>query len=237
VSGDLILPIAYGDFAIFADLHLQASASDEINSFVAQIEELDEKKCLVVLGDLFDAWTGPGDFQLGGFAILEKAIADFVAKGGRAILVRGNRDVLFSASDGAKAKLEVCDGILLGESKANTLLLHGDQFCTRDRGYQFLRRCLRFGPLRGLLRSLPISLRHKLAAKMRQGSQSAVSRKPLDHLALVEHEVEDLAINYSAKQVFIGHLHQADERKLVGGISLTVLPAWEKHASPHFLTV
>ena len=232
-----LISIEYGELAVVADLHLRPDSGAEVDCFVAELAGLHHRHCLVVLGDLFDAWIGPGGFEEGHFPKLSHAISDFVAKGGRAILVRGNRDMLMSPSDGLPLRLELADGVLLGSAGSATLLVHGDQFCIHDRGYQLLRSILRCWPIRVFLRALPCSTRRWLAARMRANSTSSVARKPLDQLSLVDSAIEDECIAKGANKVVIGHLHQAQIRELGMGIELEVLPAWEPGAKLRYFKV
>ncbi|MAW60510.1 MAG: hypothetical protein CMJ94_06715, partial [Planctomycetes bacterium] len=61
VLPDLVLP--GGPLAVWTDLHLRPEAPAEIAAFAAQVEAVSADTTLLLLGDLFDAWTGPETFR------------------------------------------------------------------------------------------------------------------------------------------------------------------------------
>lgn len=213
---------------LFTDLHLGAQAPQEITSFAAALGQAPaDLQALVVMGDLFDAFVGPEQWEEPAFQPLCAALSGLSGRGVRVILLRGNRDVLLEPADGARAGAEVADSVLLSTAGGRVLVTHGDQFCLRDRPYQRLRHWLRRRWLRALGRALPYSWRLALARRLRGVSRQAVARKPLDVLALVEPAVVEALEGHGAAAAVIGHLHIAEERLLAGGRRLRILPAWE----------
>ncbi len=220
--------------AVFTDLHLTPTAPEEIFAFAQSLLELPAKlEALIILGDLFDAYIGPEDLAHPVFEGMWKAIDFLSLRGAKCFLIRGNRDVLMTPKDGKRVGFEVVDSVLLrgGESRAS-LLTHGDAFCLADLPYQKLRRSLRNPILRPILRGLPLSLRIKIAARLRQHSSQAVARKPLNMLHLNRETVARIAAKEGAQRVVIGHLHQDLRETLVNGVELRVLPAWEVGREP-----
>jgi len=187
---------------------------------------------VVLLGDLVDAWWGPGQWREAALLPLATALRGLLRRGGEFYWVRGNRDVLLEAGDLAGIGGVPCDALLYAAPQGPLLLSHGDEYCTRDRSYQRLRRLLRNRFLRLLLRALPYRLRRWIACGMRGGSRRAVARKPLSTLALDDSAVEDACSEVGARGALIGHLHAPQQRELGSGISLTVLPAWRPGAAP-----
>ncbi len=219
---------------VVADLHLRPDQPAEVAAFAGQLEQLaaPETEALVVLGDLVDAWAGPGCWEEPGYAPLLAGFGGLAERGVELWLLRGNRDVLLEPADLEPFGGRLADRLLAATGSGTLLLSHGDEYCLRDRPYQRLRRALRARPLRWLLRSLPRRLRLGLAARMRGASQAAISRKPLDSMALVEEAVEAALADQGAAGAVIGHLHQAEQRVLAGGLALRVLPAWTPERSP-----
>ncbi|RMH05404.1 MAG: UDP-2,3-diacylglucosamine diphosphatase [Planctomycetota bacterium] len=218
---------------VVADLHLRPEEPEEIAAFAAQVRELAGAGAdLAVLGDLVDAWPGPGHWREPAWAPLLAAARELTAAGGRLWLLRGNRDVLFEPADLAPLGARLADALLAPAEEGLALLSHGDEYCLRDRPYQRLRRALRWPPLRRLLRALPYRLRLRLAARMRGVSRAAVARKPLDALALEPAAVAAALAEAGAGLAVIGHLHREEQRELPGGLRLRVLPAWSPERPP-----
>ncbi len=222
---------------VYADLHLQAERSAEVEAFIAQLKATPAQvNQLIVLGDLFDAWTGPEVWREPVFAPLQEAFQALAARGVRLILVRGNRDVLMRPGDAAAAGAVLADAVLWCGSE-RVLFSHGDEYCLQDAPYQRLRRLLRNPLLRAGVRCIPAFLRQRLARRLRRHSAEVVARKPLDQVALAPQAVESALTRWHASQAVIGHLHQADLRPLPGGGSLRVLPAWNPGSAPYVPTL
>ncbi|MCH2101034.1 MAG: hypothetical protein MK209_03830 [Planctomycetes bacterium] len=227
---DLVLPAS--QLVVWTDLHLRPEVPEEILAFASQIDAVDSETVLLLLGDLFDAWTGPETVRAEEFASLRTALAGRAATGGRTILLRGNRDVLMQPSQGRALGFELADRVLWNGSEGPVLFSHGDEYCLRDHPYQRLRRTLRRPSVRGLLRLLPARARAWAGRRLRSRSQEAVSRKPLDVLALDLSAAQRALAQLGAERAVIGHLHVAAEHALEGSRSLQVLPAWEPAQSP-----
>jgi len=220
--------------AVFTDLHLTPAAPEEIFAFAQSLLELPTNlEALIILGDLFDAYIGPEDLAHPAFAGLWQAVEFMTRRGTEVFLIRGNRDVLMTPKDGKRVGLEVVDSVLLADKGSlSCLLTHGDAFCLADLPYQKLRRLLRNPLLRPILRGLPLSVRRKIAARLRQHSSKEVARKPLNMLHLDRETVARIAAGEGAQRVVIGHLHQDLHENLERGVELRVLPAWEVGREP-----
>ena len=216
-----------GPLVVWTDLHLQAEAPDEIQAFSRQVESLPAGVTLLILGDLFDAWTGPESAVSPEFAPLRTAFAARQASGQTSILLRGNRDVLMRPSQAAALGLSLDDRVLWQRPAGSILFSHGDEYCLNDQPYQRLRRTLRRPLVRAVLRCLPARVRVWMGRKMRGHSQEAVARKPLDTLALELPAAERALDAVQSKLAVIGHLHAPAEHQLAGEKRLIVLPAWQ----------
>lgn len=221
------LELGPGPAWVFTDLHLDPAAPEEVRAFAASLAAAPPGlPLLLVLGDLFDAWTGPEVWEEPGLAPLASALAELSARGTRVVLLRGNRDVLLEPGDGARVGAEVADAVVLETPGGRILASHGDEYCLQDRPYQRLRRWLRRPAVRRLARSLPWSWRRRAARRLRGISRGAVARKPLDALALVDGAVLQALEIHDAALALVGHLHRREERELAPGRRLRVLPAW-----------
>jgi UDP-2,3-diacylglucosamine hydrolase len=222
-----------GRVHVWADLHLQEEIPAETEAFALELEvRVQGPGTLVIAGDLFNAWTGRGQWEWPVFQPLALALGALKMKGVRVILLRGNRDVLLEPVDGEGVGAEVADGVVFSAGERRILLTHGDEYCLNDKPYQRLRHFLRALPARWALRSLPGFVRRAIARSLRKTSQAAIARKPLDSMALVEDCVRTALHECEADWALIGHLHRAEERDLGKGRKLEVLPAWEPGTLP-----
>ena len=229
VLPDVYLPA--GPLCVWTDLHLHAGAPGEIRAFSSQVEALPDGAVLLILGDLFDAWTGPESVRAAEFAPLRSALHARELAGEKTILLRGNRDVLMRPSQAKVLGMVLADRVLWEGPDGPVLFSHGDEYCLNDQPYQRLRRTLRRPWVRGILRCLPASLRIWMGKKMRGHSQEAVARKPLDTLALELGAAERALERAQSSLAVIGHLHSPAEHALTGEKRLIVLPAWEQNQS------
>jgi len=227
-----VLHLGEGPTWVIADSHLGVS-SKEVDALIALMESAPvDLSNFVVLGDLFDAWIGPETVDFEPLAKLPLAFRNLAEKGVRIFLVRGNRDVLLRKEDGALFSATVADQLFWGSGENQVLLSHGDEYCVLDKSYQRLRRFLRSRFIRHMLLALPVFLRHRLARKMRSASRQAISRKPLDMMALEESAVASALRQAGVQQAWMGHLHVEETRTIGPHGKLQILPAWEPGCPP-----
>jgi UDP-2,3-diacylglucosamine hydrolase len=226
------VPCTARSVLLFTDLHLDAQRPQECAAFAASLRALTPRApgaAVVVMGDLFDAYAGPEDWELPPFAPLLEAGRALAAAGARVVLLRGNRDVMLEPAHlPAAAGIEVTDSLLCRlPGRAPTLVTHGDAFCLADRRYQFLRRTLRRPRLRRFLLRRGIGARRWLAGRLRGVSRGELARKPLADLEVTPTAVAAVLAELGAAQAVIGHLHVRRSLALAGGGILRILPAWE----------
>ena len=213
---------------VIADLHLDPADEGECSRFRSWLSERDGLERLVVLGDLFDAWVGPGHARMQGAQEVLGALRDVTARGGAVELVWGNRDFLLDDSIAADVGARLCRDALLGvsESGERALFVHGDELCTLDTSYQRLRRVLRSRWVTGLLLRLPLSLTLWIAKRLRSGSRRAVGRKAPEEMSMQQDVVEALSAENSAKVLVCGHAHHWRDEEVGDGIRWVVLDAF-----------
>lgn len=230
-------PCAAERVFLFTDLHLEAARPRECERFTAQLTALAPQAAgaaVVVMGDLFDAYAGPEDWELPPFAAMLEALQRLQASGARVILLRGNRDVMLEPAHlPAASGIEVEDSLCCRlPDRPLALVTHGDAFCLDDRRYQFLRRRLRSPVLRRWLLGRSIGLRRWLATRLRGVSRGEVARKPLMHLQVTPRAAGFALAAAGATRLVIGHLHVRRTQALDAGGLLHVLPAWDPAAPP-----
>lgn len=216
-----------GPLVVWTDLHLRRDAEPEIAAFAEQVDGVPHATTLLILGDLFDAWTGPETARPEAFAPLRTVFARRAAAGAATWLLRGNRDVLMTPGQARSLGVELADRVTAEVDGTLVLFSHGDEACLNDRPYQRLRRALRHPLVRGTLRLIPAPGRRRLGRWMRGRSTAAIARKPLDAMAL-DLAAADRALAAAGAEIgVIGHLHEEAEHALPSGRRLLVRPAWE----------
>lgn len=93
--------------------------------------------------------------------------------------------------------------------------MHGDTLCTRDEGYQKLRRILRNPLTLFVLRHLPLASRQKLARKLRSESRQQTRAKAMDITDVTEAEVEREMRAARVTTLIHGHTHRPARHELL----------------------
>ncbi len=197
------------DSLFISDLHLgkeRPASTRAFTRFLATNTHAGDE--LYILGDLFDAWLGDDDES--GF--VESVVAALVARaraGVRIFLMPGNRDLLlgarFAGRVGATLLPDPCCRSIEGQ---RVLLAHGDALCSADRGYQCYRRFIRSPLTRRLLMALPLSVRRRIAARLRRSSRAHTAAKPTPLLDVVPATVEEALLAHHSRLLIHGHTHR-----------------------------
>ena len=120
----------------------------------------------------------------------------------------GNRDFLLGerfAKLADMVQLSEPTVIVLGDERV--LLVHGDRYCTRDTGHQWLRKLTRNRWFPALFLKLSLSLRARLVNTVRNHSQSNRS-KPSAWMDVVAVDLLRHMIQSNVNIVIHGHTHQ-----------------------------
>jgi UDP-2,3-diacylglucosamine hydrolase len=213
---------------IVADLHLDLSDAERAREFLRWLAQQRGIPRLVVLGDLFDVWVGPAQERLPlGPAVLD-ALRDLVGSGTKLEVLHGNRDFLldqrFEERTGARVHTRGIVGLAGGGTRV--LLIHGDELCTKDLGYQRLKRRIRSRPVRALARALPLPIATRVARKLRRSSMQALWVKLPEEKAMQADACLELARVHRARTVVCGHAHTFRDEKLPDGTRWIVLDAF-----------
>ena len=212
---------------VIADLHLDLADPNSVAPFLAFLASLQNCPQLVVLGDLFDVWVGPAQMSAGEAPRVLGALAHLEKQGTQLIVVHGNRDFLLEERfaervwgkllpEGFVAKLP--DG-------ARMLCVHGDTLCTKDKGYQRLRRVLRSRPMLWMAPRLPYWFSRAVAKRLRRASVKAIAAKLPDEKSIQKDAVAAAAQEHRASVVLCGHAHAFRDEK-VGEVRWIVLDAF-----------
>jgi len=203
---EIALPV--GTLAI-GDLHVDVAHAPSVAAFTAFCERQHARPALVVLGDLFEYWIGKGQARSAGGRSCLAALRALADSGTRVLVVPGNRDFLLAERDAREGGFELFgDGfVALDQRGGRTLVLHGDELCTKDTGYQRLRRVVRSGPVRLLARALPTAASEAIAKRLRRASTRAVAAKPDESKRPQWDEAVARARSARAVTLLTGHVH------------------------------
>ena len=192
-----------------SDLHLSADR-DDINQCLFEFlrEQANQADALYVLGDLFELWIG--DDEQNSFTLsIAKAFNNLQQSGVPIYFIHGNRDFLirqrFAKQAGFKILPEQVVIDLYGEP---TLIMHGDELCTKDIEYQAFRRKARSWWWPRIMLSLPLSTRRKVASKGRAISKQKQSTLSAEIMDVTSQEVINYMQKFDVKKLIHGHTHR-----------------------------
>ena len=213
---------------VIGDLHLDLDREDLARAFAAWLDGLGEVPRLVVLGDFFEYWIGPAQAESPGGRIVLEALGRRHARGTAVDVVPGNRDFLldrrFELETGARLHPSGFVAPLPGGQRA--LVIHGDELCTLDAGYQRLRRVLRSRPVRWASAQMPLWLGRRLARRLRRASREALETKPRAEAEQQPDAVRALTEAAGAALLVCGHAHEFRDERLPGGPRWLVVDAF-----------
>ena len=143
-------------------------------------------------------------------------------------VVHGNRDFMlgrrFAQATGCRV---VAGGLRVEMAGQETLLLHGDELCLRDRAYQRAKRILRSGAVRGLLRLLPQGFALRMARRARTASRNAQSGQPSGRYEATAAAIARVFEQSGCKRLIHGHVHRPARTPFGPGSEVIVLPAFD----------
>lgn len=192
-----------------ADLHLSPDRPDItacLEQFLCRTAR--EADALYVLGDLFEYWLGDDDITPFSERVSDafRALAD---TGVPIYFIHGNRDFLirkaFAERAGMKLLPEQAVVDLYGEP---TVILHGDELCTRDVVYQKFRKKARGWWWPRLMLSLPLSTRRKIAENGRKESKHNQQQMKQEIMDVTPEEVTNTLERHGVQRMIHGHTHR-----------------------------
>ena len=191
--------------AVFiSDLHLHPDETAITDRFEIFIQwATGHVKTGYILGDFFHVWPGDDALDTWSQSIAQR-LSWLSSKGVALYFMRGNRDFLLGESFAKIASLTLLKEptvITLGVTKL--LLMHGDCYCTKDKGHQWLRRLTRNAIFPYIFLRIPYFIRAKWVNAIRKHSQ-ANHRKPDSDMEIVS-------------SVMLQHMHQMQVTALIHG--------------------
>lgn len=201
---------------LVSDLHLEPQRPDLVRAFLHFLQNRARGvEALYILGDLFEAWIG--DDAMGPFEQeIATALRQLADSGTAIYLMHGNRDFLIGKAFCRQAGCQLLPDRHIADFQGRrVLLMHGDTLCTRDEGYQKLRRILRNPLTLFVLRHLPLASRQKLARKLRNESRQQTRAKAMDITDVTEAEVEREMRAARVTTLIHGHTHRPARHELL----------------------
>jgi UDP-2,3-diacylglucosamine hydrolase len=214
--------------AIFlADAHLCKPTDPNYRALLAFLEEQSGKTdWLILLGDIFEFWIGKATV-LENYVPLINAFERMHQQGTKLVYVEGNHDFHLGPVFTQRLNCQVFpDGGSIELDGKRIYLDHGDLANPDDISYRRLRKLLRSGLIRFLLRTLPNRLLLKIGDRAgyesRKSSGERRSRWPAREI-LQPYAEAILAAGHQA--IVTGHYHQPFHAKLGDG-ELIALGDW-----------
>ncbi|PKG97527.1 UDP-2,3-diacylglucosamine diphosphatase [Paraglaciecola sp. MB-3u-78] len=200
-----MIPFTY----FISDLHLSADR-DDINQclFTFLSEQAPQADALYVLGDLFEVWIGDDD-QNSFTLSIAKAFNALGQSGVPIYFIHGNRDFLIRQRFAKQAGFKILpEQVVIDLYGDPTLIMHGDELCTKDTEYQAFRKKARSWWWPRIMLSLPLSTRRKLANKGRATSKQKQSALSAEIMDVTSEEVITYMQKFAVKKLIHGHTHR-----------------------------
>lgn len=190
-----------------SDLHLHPEdqkIQDRFDAFLAWARH--GVKSIYILGDFFHAWAGDDSIDEWSMAIAKKLHA-LTNAGLSLFYMPGNRDFLLGKVFARLAGWTILpEPAFLSLGKERVMLVHGDRYCTQDKGHQLFRHLTRNRLFKALFLSFPLGIRKKIVNKVRALSVSKQGK------AEIMDVVDQTVLAHLAKQkvhtVIHGHTHK-----------------------------
>ncbi len=199
-----------------ADLHLAQNRPDITACFLSFLQnDAPKAEVLYILGDLFEYWVGDDDDS--SFIVeISQAIKTLSMLGCKIYFIHGNRDFLLGKRFAKQSGMELLpETTLIDLYGKPVVIMHGDTLCTRDVGYQKFRKKSRSWWWQAIIKSLPLSVRRKIANNYRDQSASATAMKSQDIMDVTESEVINCLSQHQSQLMIHGHTHRPDIHDIV----------------------
>ena len=218
-----------------SDIHLDASRASIVDLFnLFLTRRAARADALYILGDLFEYWIGD-DAHYDEYASTIDALRQLREWQVPVYFLHGNRDFLVAdrfARDTGIALL--AEETVITPYQQRILLMHGDTLCTDDVAYQKFRKKTHNPVLQKLVLRLPVSMRQKLANRLRATSRLAVGQKSPEIMDVNQSAVHAAVQRNIVKTLIHGHTHRAAIHHFTQGseqYTRAVLGDWYTHGN------
>lgn len=213
-----------------SDLHLISSRPELSAAFFNLLPEISKDATdLFILGDFFNFWAGD-DLSSPLTIKISEELSKLANNGIQIYFQHGNRDFAVGEKYAAACHMTIIPDVYQLPFAPEIIVLHGDTLCVQDVKYQKYRRIIRNPFVLGCLRSLPKSLRYKIAMRLREASKKS-HQKLRDsrtyNIDVSDKAVEELLSQHSASTMIHGHTHKPNTHQHHNGVRW-VLSDWEE---------
>ncbi len=187
-------------------------------------------RCLYILGDLFEAWIGDDEHNLGNEPIIDSL--KLLSKNTEIYFLAGNRDFLLG-NDAANAigLTRLNDPTIIQLGDRQVALLHGDTLCTDDNDYQAFRRMVRDPDWQTQFLLKPLTERQAIAAALRVKSIEAMAEKAVEIMDVNAQAVSSCFTELEADVIIHGHTHRPAVHSYADNHKRFVLGDWNPQPS------
>ena len=212
---------------IFSDSHLTAGDNPTAKIFKKICTEIAPKyEQVFILGDLFNTWLGD-DLSIHTHKDLTNDLKNLSTKTNVYIL-HGNRDFLIGGGFEQNTGVKIVYGPYLLETNSKQyVLVHGDELCTDDIGYQRLKLVLQNPIIKSIFQKLPKSARLNLSGHLRKKSTEAQRYKLKEIMDVNPKAVKELMQKYPGANLIHGHTHRLNTHR-EKSFTRYVLGDWHK---------
>lgn len=219
------------EILFISDLHLSADRPEKLELFQRFMRSRARgAAALYILGDIFDQfWVGNDDNTPPNEEVIAELLS-FSKENDQLFIIRGNRDLMlreeFKTLSGATLLPDQHVISLHGEQ---TLISHGDVYCTLDKGYQRYRGFMESAFTRRVFPALPRCVRLMLSHGLKPLIKKSSVKKDPTIIDVDQSTVEVAMRTHGVTRLIHGHTHRTDvhEFRLDGkNAKRTVLPDW-----------
>jgi UDP-2,3-diacylglucosamine hydrolase len=195
--------------AVFiSDLHLSPHDLDITARFSRFVQwAAQHTQSVYILGDFFHVW--PGDDALDEWSeSIASQLSWLASQGVKLYIMHGNRDFLLGERFAALASVTLLnEPAVISLGNTPVLLVHGDRYCTKDKGHQWLRRITRNSIFVRLFLFLPYKFRCKLVNEVRKISQTNHNKSALS-MEIVAPVMLSHMQQFNVLILVHGHIHK-----------------------------
>lgn len=192
-----------------ADLHLSESHPQLTALFVQFLQQrARDAQAVYILGDLFDFWIGD-DEDSALICQVKQEIKALTGSGVCCFFIHGNRDFLIGNRFAQECGMKLLpDYHLVDLFGRKTLLCHGDTLCIDDVRYQRFRKKVHQKWRQKLFLLLPLTLRIRIAQKIRQASRAEKQQKSAEIMDVNPDFTRKTVRAFGAELLIHGHTHR-----------------------------
>jgi UDP-2,3-diacylglucosamine hydrolase len=192
-----------------SDLHLDESRPQATQRFLELLRgEAASADALYILGDLFEYWIGD-DVETALSSTVANALRDLSAGGTACCFIHGNRDFMLGEDYARRCGMQLlAEETVVDLYGQPALLMHGDQLCTDDVGYQRIRTMVRDPAWQAdLLRKTPAE---RIAFARDAREQSATHKQGVSEVIMDvnDHAVANAFRRHGVTTLIHGHTHR-----------------------------